>query len=135
MRVRSQLRARPGFSLAEMVVALGILTGALLGLALFVSKMAHTTSTAQLLSVGSELVANRIETVKSNPTYATIDTFATTESTISGSTDYKGFKRQTLVKHVGGAVTDSVDYRIVTVIVTNPLLTSPVRKTTIIASF
>ncbi len=129
------LRARAGFSLAEVLVALVILTAALLGLALFVSRMAHAASDSRLLGTATELVTNRIESIKSITNYASIDTCAITESTIAGSPDYVGFKRQTLVKHVGGGVADSVDYRIVTVIVTNPVMSAPVKKTTAIAAF
>ena len=129
------MRARPGFSLVEVIVALGILTAALLGLALFVSRMAHTTSDARLLGTASELAVNRIEDIKSSTDYASIDTFAVTETSIPGSPTYAGFTRKTLVKHVGGAVTDSVDYRIITVVVTNPVMSAPVTKTTAIAAF
>lgn len=130
-----RLRARAGFSLAEVVVALAILTAALLGLALFVSRMAHATSDSRLLGTATELVTNRIETIKGSTDYASIDTFATTETSIPGSSSYAGFTRQTLILHVGGGVSDSVDYRVVTVIVTNPVMSAPVRKTTAIASF
>ena len=50
-------------------------------------------------------------------------------------TGYPGFVRQTLVQHVGGAPTDSVDYRVVTVEVRSARLPSPMRKTTLIAAF
>jgi Tfp pilus assembly protein PilV len=130
-----RLRTRPGFSLAEVIVALGILTAALLGLALFVSRMAHSTSDSRLLGTANELVVNRIEAIKAITNYASIDSCAITESTVPGSTSYVGFKRQTLIKHVGGGVTDSVDYRIVTVIITNPVMSATVKKTTAIAAF
>lgn len=132
---RRRVRARAGFSLAEVVVALGILTAALLSLALFVSRMAHQTSDSKLLGTANELVTNRIESIKSITDYSSIDTTAITETSIPGSPDYKGFTRQTLVKHVGGGVSDSVDYRIVTVVVSNPVMSSSVKKTTAIAAF
>jgi prepilin-type N-terminal cleavage/methylation domain-containing protein len=130
-----QLRSRSGFSLAEVIVALAILSAALLGLALFVSRMAHATSDSRLLGTADELVTNRLEAIKSITNYASIDTCARTETSIPGSTTYKGFTRQTLVTHVGGGVADSVDYRIVTVIVTNPVMPGTVKKTTAIAAF
>ncbi len=129
------LHAREGFSLVEVVVALGLLTVVLLGLALFVSNMAHATSESRLLGTASELAANRIETIKGSTNYASIDTFAATETSITGSPTYSGFTRQTYVQHVGGAITDSVDYRIVTVVVTNPAMAGSVKKTTAIAAF
>ena len=129
------LPAREGFSLVEVIVALGLLTVVLLGLALFVSNMAHTTSESRLLGTASELAANRIETIKGSTNYASIDTFAVTETSITGSPTYAGFTRQTYVQHVGGAITDSVDYRVVTVVVTNPAMAGSVKKTTAIAAF
>ena len=134
MTRHTRLKVRAGFSLVEVVVALGILTAALLSLALFVSRMAHTTSNARLLGTASELAANRIESIKASSNYASIDTFAVTQSTALGA-QYAGFTRKTLIKHVGGSVTDSVDYRIITVIVTNPVMSDTVKKTTAIAAF
>ena len=134
MMRRARLKVRAGFSLVEVVVALGILTGVLLALALFVSRMAHTTSNARLLGTANELAANRIENIKASSNYASIDTFAVKETSALGSR-YAGFTRQTLIKHIGGSVKDSVDYRIITVIVTNPVMSDTVKKTTAIASF
>lgn len=133
--MRRGVRARAGFSLVEVIVALGLLTVVLLGLALFVSNMAHNTSDSRLLGTASELAANRLETIKSATDYASIDTFAVKETSIPGSSTYAGFVRQTYVQHVGGAVSDSVDYRIVTVVVSNPAMSDTVKKTTAIAAF
>jgi Tfp pilus assembly protein PilV len=131
----TRARPRAGFTLVETVVPLMILGAALLAMAMFVARMANTTTYSRLLGTANELAADRLETVKSAPSYSSIDSlYAGTEPTIAGAT-YKGFSRQTLVRHVGGQPTDSVDYRIVTVIVTNPALPSPVRKTTAIAAY
>jgi prepilin-type N-terminal cleavage/methylation domain-containing protein len=128
--------ARRGFTLVEVVVALAILTGALLGLSLFIARMAQATSSARLLGTATELASDRLELVKSATTYSTIDSLYTaTETSIPGSPDYFGFTRKTLIQHVGGLATDSVDYKIITVIVTHVSLTLPVRKTTSLAAF
>lgn len=128
-------RGRGGFTLVEVVVAMLILGSALLGMALFVSGMAHSASTSRLLGTANELAANRIETIKTSTSYATLGTdFQGTESPIPGG-DYAGFTRQTIIKHVGGSPSDSVDYMVVTVIVSNPAIRDTVRKTTVIASF
>ncbi|MDE3053235.1 MAG: hypothetical protein KGJ70_05065, partial [Gemmatimonadota bacterium] len=82
-----------------------------------------------------ELAANRIELIKGSTNYASIDSFAVTETSIPGSSTYAGFTRRTYVQHVGGAVTDSVDYRIVTVVISNPVMPDTVKKTTAIAAF
>jgi prepilin-type N-terminal cleavage/methylation domain-containing protein len=127
--------ARRGFTLVEVVVSLVILGGVFLGLALFVSNMAHSSAYSRLEDTAEDLVADRLETVKSATDYASIDSlFARSEGVIPGA-EYAGFARQTIVDHVGGQPADSVDYKLVTVIVTNPALPKAVRKTTAIASF
>lgn len=133
-RRRCRWRARYGFTLIETIVALIILGVALLGLALFVSRMAHAGTDSNLLGTANELAADRIETIKSDLTYSTIDAFAGTETSIPGVGN-AGFVRQTIIRHVGGDVSDSVDYRVVTVVVTNPAMPDTIRKTTVIAAF
>jgi prepilin-type N-terminal cleavage/methylation domain-containing protein len=128
-------RGRDGMTLIEVIIATVILGGALMSLAGFVAKFAHTVSDADIRGIAAELAADRIETVKAATQYSSIDSlYATTEGrgTITG---YPKFTRQTLVQRVGGGSTDLVDYRIVTVIVMSPPLRAPVRKTTIISDF
>ncbi len=133
-RRRRRWRTGHGFTLVETIVALLILGGALLGLALFVSRMAHAGTDSNLVGTANELAVDRIETIKSHLTYATIDAYAGTESSIPGQGN-AGFVRQTIIRHVGGGTADSVDYRVVTVVVTNPAMTDTIRKTTVIAAF
>jgi prepilin-type N-terminal cleavage/methylation domain-containing protein len=133
MITRRSRPARRGFTLVEVVVSLVILGGVFLGLALFVSNMAHASSYSRLQDTAEDLVADRLEMIKSATDYSAIDSmFTATEGTIPGD---PGFSRQTIVDHVGGQPADSVDYKLVTVIVTNPVLPQPVRKTTAIAAF
>ena len=129
-------RRRGGFTLVEVIVALSVLTIALLGLSLFVARMAHNTTTARLTSTATDLTSDRIEAVTSAKTYATIESlYVATETNIPGPPEYKGFTRQTLVQHVGGGPSDSVDFKLITVIVTHPLLSSASRKSSAIAAF
>ncbi len=131
---RRRWRARNGFTLIETIIALLILGGALLGLALFVSRMAHAGTDSNFLGTANELAVDRIETIKSALHYSSLDSFAGTETNIPGAGN-TGFVRRTLIRHVGGDPTDSVDYRVVTVIVTNPAMPDTIRKTTVIAAF
>ena len=126
-------RARSGITLVEVVVAMSLLSGVLLALAGFAYRLAVSTSNSRVAAIASQLVADRIETVKGAQRYASIDSlFKGTESPVSG---FNGFDRQTWVTHMGGGVTDSVDYRVITVEVRNARLSAPMRKTTIIAAF
>ena len=124
---------RKGMTLVEVLVALTILSVVMLGLGTFTTNFARTVSEAGIKSTASDLVADRLEVVKSGSRYDLIESnFQGAESSIPG---YAGFSRRTMVLHVGGAPADSVDYKVVTVEVTAPRLTKPVRKSTVISSF
>jgi prepilin-type N-terminal cleavage/methylation domain-containing protein len=126
---------RAGMTLIEVIIAIVILSGALLSMGGFVTKFAHTVSMTDLRGIAAELAADRIETVKAATAYSSIDSiYARTESpgSIAG---YPKFTRRTIVQRVGGGGTDLVDYKIVTVVVTEPALKVPVKKTTIISDF
>jgi len=125
-------RARRGMTLIETLIAIAILATALVGLGDFMGHFAHATKVAVLQQRALDLASDRIDSVKHSPDYATIDTMAATESIRADSATYR---RQTIVQHVGGGTTDTLDYRVVTVSVTMPTVGTPVRKTTIISAF
>lgn len=124
--------SRRGMSLVEIVVALTILTGAMLGLGAFGVRFTQTMTRTRITSTALDLVTDRLEEVKVSQTYAGIDAFVSTETAPNGMT---GYKRTTMVTRVGGAANSVVDYRIVTVEVRGPASTLAVRKSTIIASY
>ena len=120
-------------TLVEVLVALVLLAGVLLAMGKFTAQLANSTGVARLTATGAQLVADRLETVKSAPRYTAIESlYVATEYPMPGFT---GFTRRTLVGRVGGQPTDSIDYKIVTVEVSNPSLAKPVRKSTVIAPF
>jgi prepilin-type N-terminal cleavage/methylation domain-containing protein len=126
---------RAGMTLIEVIIAIVILSGALLSMGGFVTKFANTVNMSDIRSIASDLAADRIETVKAATSYASIDSlYAKTEAagTVVG---YPKFTRRTIVQRVGGGPTDLVDYKIITVIVSTPPLKVPVKKTTIISDF
>jgi prepilin-type N-terminal cleavage/methylation domain-containing protein len=128
-RRRRWLRRR-GMTLIEVMIALVILTGALLGMGRFITSFAHTTSDGSLSSTASDLVLDRLEQIKAYNNYANIAaTYAGTEASIPG---YPGFTRVTQVLRTNTATTD---YTAVTVSVSNTSMLNPVKKTTIIAAF
>ena len=130
---REAPRPRRGLSLVEVVVAMSILGGVLLALGMFSARLSQATSTGRIRVTAAQLAADRIETVKTAPRYSAIESlYVATEATVAGA---KGYSRRTWVQRVGGAVTDTIDYKIVTVQVTNAQLKGTVRKTTVIAPY
>ena len=126
-------RTSRGMTMLEVVVAMSILGGALLSMAAFTGQLAHSTGTSRLQSTANQLVSDRIEIVKGAPRYTAIESlYVKVETTMSG---YPRFTRKTMVTRFGGGSKDSVDYKTITVEVTHPLLSKPVRKTTVISYF
>jgi prepilin-type N-terminal cleavage/methylation domain-containing protein len=132
-RWRGCVRPRHGLSLVEVIVSLAILGGVLLALGMFSARLAQATSTGRIRVTAAQLAADRLETVKTAPRYSAIESlYVATENTVAG---FPGYKRQTWVDRVGGAVTDTIDYKIITVQVTHAQMKGNVRKTTVIAPY
>lgn len=124
-------------TLVEIVVALTILSGTLLGMGKFVTAFQRAGTQADSRSVAADFAVARLEELKAATSYAAISAMAGTESPIGAGGDSAKFSRTTYVKQVGGsAVSDIHDYKIVTVVVA-PLsgAVAPVRKTTVITAF
>lgn len=126
-------RRRGGMTLVEVLIAVVILGGAVLSMGGYMTRFQRAVSESNSRAVGSQLAADRLELVKGWTNYFTLEaTYETTESTITG---FPGYQRQTVITRVGGAAGDLVDYMMVTVIVTSPRLSTPVKHTTAIARF
>lgn len=124
---------RRGLSLVEVIVSLGILGTVMLALALFSARFSQATSTSRVRITEAQLASEQLESVKGAKTYASIESlFVKTEGTIAG---YPGYKRQTWVARTGGGVSDTIDYKTVTVQVWNTQVAGNVRKTTVIAPY
>ncbi len=122
---------RRGMTLIEVMIALSIITTSMLGLGAFLPNFMHVSAKGTILSAASDLAVSRLETIKAWPTYSSLaTTFNATETT--GLTGCTGCHRVTLVTHTSTA---SADYETVSVTVTGPNITTPVEKTTVIASF
>jgi len=126
-RRRSTLRH--GMTLIEVVVALGILAGALLSMAEYGRRYSRGNANSMLLNQATDLAVARIERVKAERSYTSMDSLAITETGIPG---YARFVRQAQRLRTNTVTTD---YKTWTVTVTHPQLTTPVTKTTAIARF
>jgi prepilin-type N-terminal cleavage/methylation domain-containing protein len=127
--MRRRHARREGFTLIEVMIALVILTGALLSMGEFMTKFAHSTTTSTAASLASDLAVARIETIKGSGDYAAL------EDDYEGTTtspDHPGYSIATVVERVKNKVDD---YTAVTVTVTAPALERAVKKSTVISAF
>lgn len=127
---------RRGMTLIEVMIAIVILSGAMLGLAKFGGQFEHTTATASDMSLASDLATAKIEQVKAFRTYTSIvATYNNITETYVGDPVYSGFTRKTVATRCTGCPTASNDYITVTATVSGRSLVAPIAKTTIIAVF
>jgi len=125
-----------GMTLIEVMIAIVILSGAMLGLAKFGGKFEHTTATASDMSLASDLSVARIEQIKAYRIYTSlVATYNNTSETFVGDPVYNGFSRATRVTRCASCPTATNDYITVTVTVSGRSLAAPIAKTTIIALF
>lgn len=120
-------------TLVEIVVALVILSSVLLTLGGFTLRFAQASGQAHFALTANEIAAARLDAVRNQATYSGVDTLV--QSNDSTRADNVWYHLRTQVARVGGAVTDSVDYKLVTVTVWAPQLRRAVVKTTAVASF
>jgi type II secretory pathway pseudopilin PulG len=127
---------RKGMTLVEVIVAMMLLVGVVLVLGGFSAKFAQASNQAHLIVLANEIAATRLDAVRQQPTYIAIDSLGLTTPRIDTiKADFSSYIRKTQVVRIGGAVTDSVDYKIVTVTVTHPAMRKIVTKTTAVAAF
>lgn len=118
-----------GFTLVEVIFAITMLGGVLLGFAAFTRNFVRASNAAALRAGASDCAVERIEAAKAATTYATLDTLTGFEP-VARCTG--GYARRTIVRQTRTA---AVDYKTVTVTVTHPALGTTVSKTTAVAAF
>lgn len=129
-----RMRRRRGFSLVEVIVALTLFAGVLLGFAHYAQPMLRSNQAITTTALASDLAVARLEQIKAWRPYSTlISTFNSVSETWSGTDTNAGFTRQTFVTRTGP--TTQADYMTVTVVVSGRQLNPPVRRTTSIAAF
>lgn len=115
---------RSGFTLVEVIVALVILSTAILGLAVSASRLSTAAATAELRALALESIEDRLTRVRLDPRYARLDSlYAGVDEDVLG---VRGMTRTTTVQHVTQA--PSLDYKRITVTVTGPLLMEPLAR-------
>ena len=122
-------------TLVEVILAIVILSGTMLGLGNFARKFqsANTGSTTKTLA--SDLASQRIEEVRAYRPYASIvATYGSTSESFTAG-PYIGFTRTTTSVRCASCPTATNDYVTITVSVTGNGLAEAITKTVIIAAF
>lgn len=107
---------RRGFTLVEIIVALLLLSVAVLGMGASSATLVRRAMDAELESLAQQAVEDRLARVALEPTYANIDDYIGTESIVPG---LDGASRVTAVEHIrtSGSGGRMIDYREITVTV------------------
>jgi len=133
-------RRRSGMTLIEVIIAVMILSGVLIGLSNFTRKFQSLSTNQTALATASELATARIEYIAQHRPYLTlVATFdGTTEtSTTTGAhpsmAGNPGFTRTTSAVRTGPSTT--ADYITVTVTVTNTATSTTISKSLVISAF
>lgn len=108
---------RRGFTLVEIIVALLLLSVAVLGMGASSATLVRRAMEAEMESLAQQAVEDRLALVALEPTYSAIDSYIGTESAVPG---LEGASRITAVEHVRADGTGGrmIDYREITVTVT-----------------
>jgi len=123
---REGFARRKGFTLIEVMMAVVILTGVILGMAHVTGKMLHTIATSDRSAAAMELVSDRLEQVSLDPNYEDLeDEYAGTET---GFPSLPGYTRVTKIVRTGTS-TKGPDYKRITVTVNGPGLLAPISRT------
>lgn len=122
-------RARRGISLLEVMVALTILGTSLIGMAEYGRRFARTNSRAMFQNTALDVATERIERVKAERNYTSMDTLAGTHSVNVNGVIY------TRTTAIVQTLTSQLAYKTITVTVNRPQMSAPVSKTTAIARF
>ena len=123
-----------GFSLVEMMIAIVILTVAILGIAASAGRLSGAAGEAEVKAIAVQSVEDRINFVRLDPIYDSLTArYSTTESVVVG---LPGVSRQTAVTRY--QVTQSngkiLDYTTVTVTVSGGVLHNPVVREVIVGA-
>jgi prepilin-type N-terminal cleavage/methylation domain-containing protein len=121
--------SRSGFTLVEVVVALVILMTVMLQLVVMTGQTTNTTATSERQEAAMELALDQIDHIRSDPNWAGLST--TYVGSQGGFATLPGVTRTTTMVQDSTATTN---YKVFTVTLTGPGLSTAVALTTIVAA-
>jgi prepilin-type N-terminal cleavage/methylation domain-containing protein len=124
---------RDGFTVIELLVALVILGGVLLGTAEYTRRFSRANASTSVSNTALDLATQRLEEIKVDRNYLGLGVWVGTQTNLNCMPAGAGcFTRVTQGVRTNNAVND---YWHFTVTVSHPRMTRPVAKTTAIARF
>jgi len=121
-----------GFTLVEVVVALVILSTAVLGLGASATRLTTASANAELRALALQSVEDQIARIRLDPRYGGLDTLYAGVET--GLFPVAGITRTTTVTHVQETTPLVLDYKRISVSVAGAPLTAPVERQIVIAA-
>jgi prepilin-type N-terminal cleavage/methylation domain-containing protein len=122
---------RRGFTLVEVIIAMVILLTVVLAMGSATGAFLRRTAQEESRATATQLAQDRLQMIEMDPNYAGLAaTYAVTESNLPG---LAGYTRVTQVTQVGGTG-QATDYKVVTVTVTAPGISTPITRTTTVAA-
>ncbi len=122
---------RRGFTLIEVIIALVILLVVVLAMGSATGSFVRQTAQEGTRATATQLAQDRLQVIQMDPDYAGLAaTYAGTENNLPA---LPGYTRVTQVTQIGGTG-QATDYKVVTVTVTGPGVTTPITRTTTVAA-
>ncbi len=122
------MRARDGFTMIELLVALVVLGVAVVGLSTATGGYTRLVTTIDRKTVAVQVAKDRLDEIRTDPDYSgLVNRYAETGTELD---DPPGFSRTTVLRRqVEDTQTGTIDYTRITVTVNGPGLTEPVART------
>ncbi len=122
------MRARDGFTMIELLVALVVLAVAVVGLSAATGSYSRLVTTIDRKTVAAQVAKDRLDAIRADPDYeALVSRYSESQTVL---TDPPGFIRTTVLRRqVTQTQTGNIDFTRITVTVDGPGLTEPVART------
>ncbi len=122
------MRSRNGFTLIEVVLSLTILMVVMLAIITMTGRTVHVSTTSDREQAAIQLVTDRTDLVRTDPSYAALNGYAGVEDSFPTLPGYT--RTTTVVRDTSGGH----DYKTISVTVAGPGLTTPVTRTVTVAA-